>query len=135
MSSPEVFKHRIENVALRIEGNVEKGLRKVALKIDSELVNSTPVDTGRARSNWLPAFDRPAEGTVPPSTPGIALATVAAKVASFDLDKNTSIHLTNNLPYIKRLDEGSSQQQPAGFVRRAITAGINGVKSVKLLRK
>lgn len=134
MANATIFATRMERLSLKIEGNVEKGLRKAALKIDGELVGTTPVDTGRARSNWLPAFDKPASGTVKAMSAGAATARTAGKVASFDLDKNVAIHLTNNLPYIAALDRGTSQQQPAGFVRRAIFAGVNAVKSIKLLR-
>lgn len=131
MASPAIFAKRIEKVSLKIEGNAEKGVRKAVLAIDNALVNTTPVDTGRAKSNWLPNLDGPAEGTV---GVGGALGKTAGVVGRFDIDVNSAIHLTNNLPYIAKLDRGSSEQQPAGFVRRAILAGVAVVKSVKLLR-
>jgi hypothetical protein len=135
MSSPEVFAKRMGAIAVVVEGNVEKAMRKAALAIDSAVVSATPVDTGRARSNWLPNFDAPASGTVAATSAAGATALVAGKVASFDLTKNKSIHITNNLPYIRKLNEGSSSQAPAGFVRRAIFAGVGAIKSIKLLRK
>lgn len=42
------------------------------------------------------------------------------------------IHLTNNLPYIKPLNEGSSHQAPAGFVEVAIENGRNYMASQKV---
>jgi len=135
MATPPVFAKRINKLSLQIEGNVEKGIRKVVLAIDNALVSSTPVDTGRARSNWLPNFNTPTEETTKNTSPSVAKAAVAAKVAAFDIDKHASVHLTNNLPYIGKLNEGSSDQQPAGFVRRAVLAGVDAVKSVKLLKK
>lgn len=134
MATPEVFAARMEKLAFKIEGNVEKGMRKVVLAIDNALVSTTPVDTGRARSNWMANLDAPAEGVTDNTSPGPSQAQVAGQLAVFKLGKNSAIHLTNNLPYIKRLDEGHSKQQPAGFVRRAILAGIGAVKSVKLLK-
>lgn len=134
MANAAIFSQRMEKLALKIEGNVEKGIRKVVLAIDNALVSTTPVDTGRARANWLPNFNGPATGTTESTSAEASKAAVAGKVAQFDLDKHNAIHLTNNLPYIKRLDEGWSEQQPAGFVRRAILAGVNAVKSVKLLK-
>lgn len=132
MASPPVFAKRIERVALKIEGNVEQGLRKAVLAIDNALVSTTPVDTGRARSNWLANLDAPAAGTTKATTPS---ARTASTVAQFKIGRNVAIHLTNNLPYIAALDKGSSQQQPAGFVKRAIFAGVAAVKSVKLLKR
>lgn len=134
MASPEVFSKRIGRIALKIEGNVEKGLRKAALAIDNALVNTTPFDTGRARSNWLANIDAPASGTVEPTDPGTATARAAAEINKFKVGRNTTIHLTNNLPYIVRLDQGWSEQRPAGFVKRAVLAGLRAVKSIKLLR-
>lgn len=131
MATPEVFATRMKKLSFRIEGNVEKGMRKAVLAIDNALVSSTPVDTGRARSNWLANLDAPASGTTKATVPS---GRTAQTVARFKLGANTAIHLTNNLPYIKALNDGSSQQQPAGFVRRAIFAGIGAVKSIKLLK-
>jgi hypothetical protein len=133
MATPEVFSKRIGRIAFKIEGNVEKGMRKAVLAIDNALTSTTPVDTGRARSNWLPNLDVAATGTTENTTPN--KAAVANTVARFKIDKNVAIHLTNNLPYIVKLDKGSSQQQPAGFTRRAVLAGLAAVKSIKLLKK
>lgn len=132
MATPAVFAKRIETVGLKIEGNVEQGLRKAVLAIDNALVSTTPVDTGRARSNWLANLDSPSLDTTKATVPSARTATT---VQRFKLGRNTAIHLTNNLPYIKSLDEGTSQQQPAGFVKRAIFAGVAAVKSVKLLKR
>lgn len=42
------------------------------------------------------------------------------------------ITLVNNLPYIQELDGGSSEQQPAGFVDRALILGGNLAKRATL---
>ena len=47
----------------------------------------TPVDTGAARDGW-----------------------------QIDLDDPLNPEITNNLPYITRLNDGSSKQSPAGFI-------------------
>lgn len=135
MATAEVFSKRLDRIAVNIEGNTEKGMRKAALAIDNALVTSTPVDTGRARSNWIMNFDSPASGTRPATDQGSALAANQGKLATFDLSKNVAIHLTNNLPYIGKLNEGSSDQAPAGFVQGAVLAGLQAVKSIKLLKR
>jgi len=39
-----------------------------------------------------------------------------------------SVHISNDAPYIGRLNAGSSSQAPAGFVQRAIADGIRAAK-------
>jgi len=91
---------------------LEAKVRKTALGLYADLKILTPVDTGRARSNWHLDIGAP---TVKLLEPG------------GDLDPNTSgytiqktIFISNNLPYIRRLNEGHSQQAPAGFVDDAV---------------
>lgn len=102
--------------------NLEKTIRAVALVVDAELVNTTPVDTGRARSNWLPSLNVPDLRTVEPG----GKPAVGPVADSFRIDD--TILITNNLPYIRRLNEGSSLQAPAGFVEAAIARGISSVR-------
>lgn len=43
----------------KVEGLLDKVVRKVALDIQGDLDRSTPVDTGRARSNWFGSVGSP----------------------------------------------------------------------------
>jgi hypothetical protein len=132
-------------LAVSVEQNVEKTVRKVALVVDSVVVLATPVDTGRARSNWTVTLDNAAEGVREPYSPGEGLGTGEganaqaalnqgmATVAQYRSSNNSSIHIANNLPYIERLNDGSSAQAPAGFVQKAVQQGsavVNGTKVV-----
>lgn len=102
---------------------LEKTVRAAALVVDSELVKRTPVDTGRARSNWLPSLNVARTDEVAPGErPEVASVFALYKI-------NDTILSTNNLPYIERLNEGHSQQAPAGFVEAAIQVGKNAVRS------
>jgi hypothetical protein len=125
--------------------NADKLVRRVALAVDSAVVLGTPVDTGRARSNWQAQLDGPAEGTVGTlggvrkgfeGTGGAVAQRSIAKakevIEGYDGDRNSTIHLTNNLPYIGRLNDGWSAQAPAGFVEAAVQAGAARVKGAKL---
>jgi hypothetical protein len=82
----------------------------------------TPVDTGRARSNW--AADEGAPGQhlheFPDAKPGSVPAPATPDVSGISGTK--PVYIINNLPYIKRLEEGHSKQAPAGMVRLAIQA-------------
>ncbi len=115
--------------------NADKVVRKVAMAVDQTVVMATPVDTGRARSNWIAALNAAADGTVASTSKSgaSALAQAAGVIAGYDRDKDSEIHITNNLPYIGRLNEGSSYQAPANFVAIAVRRGVSAVKGAKLL--
>lgn len=107
----------------KVLGLLDQVTRKIALDVQADLVASTPVDTGRARSNWLPSINRIRTDTTE-STGG----SISINFSGYNL--GDKIYLTNNLPYIKRLNEGSSKQAPAGFVDDAILRAKNKVKQV-----
>lgn len=106
----------------KVIGTLEKTVRAVALVVDETLVNTTPVDTGRARSNWNPSLNTP-DGTIVEPDHKKPIAPVAAAYKITD-----TILISNNLPYIKRLNEGYSKQAPAGFVDAALERGKRAVK-------
>ena len=136
------FAVRIRQLGKNVETNVTTLVRKVALSVDSTVVMGTPVDTGRARSNWQVEIGKPARGVVDVHVPGaegstagpnaqIALALGAAAISTYR--GGETIHLTNNLPYIGALNNGHSAQAPAGFVQTAILDGALQIKDAKLL--
>ena len=120
-----------------------------ALKIDTaetvarRVIENTPVDTGRARSNWIAKIGSPPSHTRRPFVPGVHLgrgeranlgASYAAIVGTFSKAKpGQPLYLKNNLKYITRLNEGYSKQSPAGFVQLGIQAGIALLRRHKLL--
>lgn len=100
---------------------LEKSVRAVALVVDTTLVNTTPVDTGRARSNWMPSLNVPNVRIVEPGDI-TSVDTVFSKYKIGD-----TILITNSLPYIKFLNAGSSRKAPAGFVEDALAIGKRSV--------
>lgn len=108
----------------RIEQNADALTRKVALAVDAAVVIATPVDTGRARANWQVNLGQPVSGTREASDKSgqAAIAEGQATIAQYKGD--SSIHITNNLPYIGRLNDGWSAQAPAGFVEKAVLIGV-----------
>lgn len=138
MASLRDFAKRMQQRADSVEKNADELVRKVALAVDATVVIATPVDEGRARSNWQVNLDEPASGTVEPYAPGkegstggensrAAIEQGKAKIANYG-NANTAIHITNNLPYIKRLNDGWSAQAPAGFVEQAILVGVEAIR-------
>ena len=113
-------------------------IRRLAVNIVAELIETTPVDTGWAAANWVPSVGAPFTGAVGfgPSRGAdggfdqgeVAGAQLRQQQAQFGLlrynVRDGSVFISNNVPYIVFLNAGSSQKAPAGFVQNAITAGV-----------
>lgn len=139
------FAGRIRKIGQTIEANADRTVRKCALAVDATVVLATPVDTGRARSNWQVELNRAAEGTIDPYTPGAGGSTAAVNaqaaidrgsvvISGYKGGPGSSIHIGNNLAYIGKLNEGYSAQAPAGFVEKAVMVGIDAISDVTLSR-
>lgn len=107
--------------------------RKVALELLRRLTLATPVDTGRARSNWMTTLAAPSDAVrdtlgKDPSATILGEADEATRGVT-----DESIFIVNNLPYIARLNNGWSKQAPTGFVDTAVNAVRQMLASVKLL--
>lgn len=120
---------QVRVVVKSVNGFTERLMQRITLNVVAQLVRSTPVDTGWARANWVPSIGTPRTGTAGSRRAaedgridlGPQVAGTAA-LASYKL--GPSIHITNNVPYINRLNSGSSRQAPAGFVQQSIFRGI-----------
>lgn len=104
----------------------------VARVIHKDLVTVTPVDTSKALSNWQASLDAPLPLYLPAYVPGSQGSTreESAQTALLQGEQHLAdkkpgmpIYLVNNAPYIRRLNEGYSDQEPAGFVERAVLLG------------
>lgn len=102
--------------------------RETTLLALASIVSKSPVDTGRFRGNWQTAPDAPPSGEVgPPYKDGTALA-VEANARLRDLKPFGTTYITNNLPYAERLENGYSQQAPAGMVALTLAEFAAAVK-------
>ena len=82
----------------------------LGIQVFKGIVLKTPVDTGRARANWMISEGSPQVATV--------LGTQAPATPSpMDFKGGSRIFITNSLPYIVPLEYGHSKQAPAGMVR------------------
>lgn len=112
------------------KANVKKGgtviAQDVAYQLAEKVVLLTPVDTTRAEANWNAAlntflFDynenaRNSGGNRPNLN--------KAKAVAVKLKLGDEFVIANATPYVKYLEEGSSQQAPNGMV--AVTAALFG---------
>lgn len=131
------FNKRMKAHGANVVKNANIIKRKAALAVDATVVLATPVDTGRARSNWQVSLNVPITDDRDAFAPGKAGSTGGTNAqAALNQGKGvidsaqpgSGIYITNNLPYIGRLNDGSSAQAPAGFVQDAVLQGINAVK-------
>lgn len=132
---------RMFRVADKIDGAANEIKKQVATVVARDLITVTPVDTSRALSNWIATNGSPANFSVlaysvgsAGSTKGASMsAAIAAALKEIDAAApGVPIFLTNNLRYIRRLNDGYSKQAPAGFVERAALIGRKTVESFKL---
>jgi hypothetical protein len=124
-----------------LEQALERAMAALAVNITAELIERTPVDTGWARSNWVPAIGNVSVSDGPQLSEEARIAAVPgqrssqqsaiANVASYRI-QDGPVTISNNVPYIIFLNEGSSAQAPSGFVQAGIAAGIQFTNSVVL---
>ena len=93
--------------------------RRTALDLHKKIVLKTPVATGRARASWTINPGEPDRTIQPEGQMTTEQATQTAlaqqsKVAT--AQPYEAIWISNNLEYIVPLEEGWSQQAPAGMV-------------------
>lgn len=101
---------------------VERITRAIKLELFSGVILDTPVDTGRARGNWQTSTGYPKTSTVERQGANASLNEIRNNLGGLD----SATYLTNNLPYIERLEFGYSQQAPSGMVRKNM-ARINQI--------
>jgi len=112
----------------KVLGMLDKATRKLAIDIQNDVESQTPVDTGRARSNWLPSI-----GTARKDTTESTGGSPVINFTSYQL--GDKIYITNNLPYIARLNDGYSKQAPAAYVDMAIQRQVNQLRAALRLIK
>lgn len=105
-----------------LEKVTERVIAKIALDVTANLKETTPVDTGWARSNWVPSVGAAFTGTIG-SPSAVTSSGGEGAIAGYRLGQG-SVFISNNVPYIGRLNEGYSSQAPAGFVQRAVEKAI-----------
>lgn len=114
---------QIENI---FDRRVRQLMRMASIEFFRQVIIATPVDTGYARFGWFISTKTPSKYLPPPgdkfSVPGIE---DHSQIEEFGI--NDKIYITNNVPYIGRLNDGYSKQAPARFVEMAATRVQNAV--------
>ena len=107
------------DVTARIQQRIDRKVRAVTIGVFSSVIKMTPVDTGRAKGNWQCTIGSPANTIleIEDQDGGI---TTSAMIATVPNPAGSKVYLTNNLPYIQKLEYGHSTKAPNGMVRVSI---------------
>lgn len=122
-------------IEVQLKGAAQTVIRTFQLRFFQAVTSATPVDTGFARAGWTPSagsaitdrLDRPADLDVARSSATARLTenqTRAATIASTYKLEQGRVFITNAVPYIVFLNDGTSSQAPKKFVERAIEASL-----------
>lgn len=134
----------MKNLNKRIEQGFTRLMRQAVIGIGATLVDTTRVDTGEARSNWRASLGAPLGGTIPPYAPGNKLGigetanANSAKAqhrqvaARFNVKTNTIIFITNNVPHIGVLNDGTAKISAGNMVAQALQTGRAVLLATKL---
>lgn len=101
---------------------------KTSAQILSNLAVATPVDTGKARSNWRVSIGGPITSEIETFGPG-STASASAIAAGFSIFARyvpgQDIYIRNNVPYIGALNRGHSKQAPPGYIEAAVDRAVD----------
>lgn len=116
--------------SLSVAGDIEEVINQEARALSINLLNGltlvTPVDTGRARGNWYVSATSKSNRTIDQFRKARqAISEGLATIHTVINEKYPSITLSNNLPYIEKLNDGHSQQAPSKFVEKEIDRVVN----------
>jgi hypothetical protein len=110
------FASDIAKFAQKTGQKLDRAIVSACYQISEAIVMGTPVDTGRARGNWIPTVNNPAGSVLDVTDKAGTMA--LSKIGAVTLTAPGNIYyLVNNLPYINRLEYGWSKQAPIGMVR------------------
>ncbi len=116
------FAEDLNKLCERAKEKAELVVRKTALELQSQMVERSPVDTGRFKNNWQCGIGVVNTGAGEgPDKSGMG-SIGRTQTALEGWKPGQRIVLSNSLPYARRLEEGWSQQAPAGMVRLTVQA-------------
>ena len=102
--------------------------RKLSISLLRGLTKVTPVDTGRARGNWFVGMSTPNRTIDQNRKSTEAISDGLSVINKATATDYPSIVISNNLPYIEKLNDGHSGQAPKKFVESEISRVVNSRK-------
>ena len=125
---------KVRRVIKLAEADLGRRIQKLVLDAEANLKETTPVDTGWARANWVPSIGRPyrAASDKPKANPELGALTRRAKQAAGEIavlsyEPYKKVYVSNNVPYVPFLDAG--HPVATGFIERAIDKAVAAAKA------
>lgn len=106
-----------------VEEQLSQRVRVIAIALLNEIVLRSPVDTGRFRGNNIVSVGAPVYTSAMPADQSGSPTIQRGVGALTGLEPFTQVYIQNNLPYASALEDGHSQQAPAGIYE----VSFNGV--------
>lgn len=131
---PREFTARMNELAEEFGASVNEMIIGTATAVSEAVIAATPVDTGRARNNWVATINKPVQFQYLGSDferSGNTRKTLNAAIIE-SRQAGQTIYIQNSLDYIQTLNQGWSQQAPAGFAQAAALKGAQVIR--KFLR-
>jgi hypothetical protein len=114
------FGAQVADAVLNMKGQADQVVRGTTQSLVNAIILGTPVDTGRARGNWQSSIGVPKTGELArqDKSGGNAINEANSILAKWEPSSGQPFWLSNNLPYIRRLEyDAWSKQAPNGFLR------------------
>lgn len=132
---------RCNRIVATLPGAVNRIKQEVVRKVARDLITVTPVDVTEALSNWQVGINSPPAFPLPAIFPGVAGNTESASEGAaiehadkviVDILPGERVFISNLVPHIVFLNDGTSAQEPGGFVERAVVLGRIVVRNARL---
>lgn len=132
---------RMRKLNRRLEFTAGKITREAASIVVDVLVDRTPIDTTKAVSNWQVGINRPVRTIIPPHFPGKLKSTEYASTRETknlaeekikEYVKHGVIYVSNHVPYIQGLNNGTISAQASGFVEAAVVSAQLRLQNLKI---
>jgi hypothetical protein len=130
----------IDKIIAKAKDNGARVARKFALELQAKVIEKSPVDKGFLRANWNVSLNLMDTAEYNSDISGsTAIARGIGELFSFKV--GDSIYITNNMPYVAKLEfglygegektaGGYSKQAPQGFVRITYKDVINDIENI-----
>lgn len=110
-----------ELVRLKIQGEALGAVKEIVVAAYENIVERTPVKTGRAKASWQFSTSAPSDYVPPPGNyKGEINAIVQKTVAEIFRANPDMWYISSNLEYIEALEAGWSDLAPQGMVALAL---------------
>ncbi len=131
MANQRTFEKQLDRFLVKANMELITFQKKVSFEILRRVVQKTPVDTGWAQNSWQISIGDPDLRVPQKPTEGVRTGVdILSKLGSVSFnDPFTTVYITNNLHYIRYLEEGWSRRAPNGMVAVTIKEVTTAVRA------